>query len=85
MTLVQSWIDSLTLLKPKNAQLFIMVTLKSIIETYKVMFWYWGWVIILMVLCYILPIVFPALEQGHMKGEAANLSLLLYQMKITQD
>jgi hypothetical protein len=40
MTLVQSWIDSLTLLKPKNAQLFIMVTLKSIIEAYKIMFWY---------------------------------------------
>ena len=56
MTLVQSWIESLTLLKPKNAQLFIMVTIKSIIEAYKVMIKYWAWVPVLMVASYfVLP------------------------------
>jgi hypothetical protein len=66
MTLVQSWIDSLTLLKPKNAQLFIMVTIKSIIEAYKIMFRYWWWLIglivawYILVACYILPIMLPA-------------------------
>jgi len=47
MTLVQSWIDSLTLLKPKNAQLFIMVTIKSIIEAYKTLAYYF-FVLVLM-------------------------------------
>lgn len=59
MTLVQSWIDSLTLLKPKNAQLFIMVTIKSIIEAYKLLLAYWWWLIGLIVVCYLLPIIFP--------------------------
>jgi hypothetical protein len=53
MTLVQAWIDSLTLLKPKNFQLFVMVTLKSIIETYKLMFKYFWWLILLFEICYI--------------------------------
>ena len=47
MTLVQSWIDSLALLKPKNAQLFIMVTIKSIIEAYKTLAYYF-FVLVLM-------------------------------------
>lgn len=46
MTLVQSWIDSLRLLKPKNLQLFAMVTLKSIIEAYKLMFKYFWWLVL---------------------------------------
>jgi hypothetical protein len=45
MTLVQSWIDSLQLLKPKNLQLFALVTLKSIVEAYKLMFKYFWWLI----------------------------------------
>src|SRR5260221_7807584 len=49
MTLVQSWIDSLTLLKPKNAHLFIMVTIKSIIEAYKLLFKYFWWAYVLFV------------------------------------
>ncbi len=61
MTLIQSWIDSLALLKPKNAQLFAMVTIKAILEAYKIMFVYWSWVIALMVGCYILPFIVPAL------------------------
>jgi hypothetical protein len=55
MTLVQSWIDSLTLFKPKNLQLFAMVTLKSIVEAYKLYFRYFWWVIVLMGICFINP------------------------------
>lgn len=61
MTLVQSWVDSLTLLKPKNLQLFIMVTIKSIKETYVLMFYYWSWLMVVLVLCYSLPLFFPKL------------------------
>ncbi len=47
MTLLQSWADSLTLLKPKNLQLFVMVTIKSIIEAYKLYFKYFWWLMLL--------------------------------------
>ena len=79
MTLVQSWIDSLTLLKPKNAQLFIMVTLKSIIEAYKIMFRYWWWLIALMVAWYVLPIVFPLQMKVGILSQGI-ISSFLYQM-----
>jgi len=45
MTLVQAWIDSVQLLKPKNFKLFAMVTLKSIIEAYKLLFKYFWWIV----------------------------------------
>jgi len=47
MTLLQSWADSLTLLKPKNFQLFLMVTVKSIIEAYKIYVRYFWWALLL--------------------------------------
>ena len=56
MTLVQSWVDSLTLLKPKNLQLFAMVTIKSIIEAYTLYLRYFWWIFIGMVICYFLLI-----------------------------
>jgi hypothetical protein len=52
MTLIQSWMDSLSVLKPKNLQLFLMVTLKSILEAYKLMFKYFWWVLLLQLVCY---------------------------------
>src|SRR5438309_11005581 len=54
MTLVQSWVDSLTLLKPKNFQLFAMVTIKSIMQAYKLLVRspYWWALILLMMMCY---------------------------------
>lgn len=55
MTLVQSWVDSLTLFKPKNLQLFAMVTLKSIIEAYKLYIRYFWWVVLLIAMCAIAP------------------------------
>lgn len=45
MTLVQAWIDSIQLLRPKNFKLFVMVTLKSIIEAYKLLFKYFWWIV----------------------------------------
>ncbi len=48
MTLLQSWADSLTLLKPKHLQLFVMVTIKSIIEAYKLYFKYFWWLLLAM-------------------------------------
>lgn len=38
MQLLQAWAESLTLLKPQNFKPFLLVTLKSIIETYKILF-----------------------------------------------
>jgi hypothetical protein len=49
MTLVQSWVDSLSLLKPKNLQLFAMVTIKSIIEAYKLYFKYFWWLLLVFI------------------------------------
>lgn len=53
MTLVQSWMDSLQLLKPKNLEPFVNDTLKSIREAYKLMFKYFWWLIALQLMCYI--------------------------------
>lgn len=47
MTLFQAWADSLTLLRPKNFKLFMLVTLKSIVETYKLLLRYWWWLYVL--------------------------------------
>jgi len=38
MQLLQSWSSSLAIFKPANLKLFLLVTLKSIIEAYKVLF-----------------------------------------------
>lgn len=58
MTLVQSWMDSLTLLKPKNFQLFVMVTIKSIMEAYKLYFRYFWWAMLLVGMCAVAPCFF---------------------------
>jgi len=51
MNLLQSWSNSLVLFKPAHLKLFLLVTLKSIIETYRLLFTrFWplllGWLII---------------------------------------
>jgi len=76
MTLVQSWIDSLTLLKPKNAQLFIMVTVKSIIETYKLIR-YWWWVISLVWICFYAPILLRAFDFVPEGGQWIDILLTI--------
>src|SRR5436190_21360269 len=55
MTLFQAWGDSLSLLKPKNLKLFVLVTLKSIIDAYKVLVVYWWWLFAIIAGCYIMP------------------------------
>jgi hypothetical protein len=55
MTLLQSWADSLTLFKPKNLQLFALVTLKSIIEAYKLYAIYWSWLFGLIIISCMIP------------------------------
>jgi len=55
MTLIQSWVDSLTLFKPKNFQLFAMVTIKSIMQAYKILLYYFWWVMLLIAICAVAP------------------------------
>jgi len=47
MQLMQAWQDSLKILLPKNLKLFSLVTLKAIVECYKVLLRYWWWLIVL--------------------------------------
>ncbi len=76
MTLIQSWIDSLTLLKPKNLQLFIMVTLKSIMEAYKLFIKYFWWLIVLLiVLFFIAPDYIAALRARDIPNIAHYITL----------
>jgi hypothetical protein len=78
MTLVQSWIDSLQLLKPKNFQLFAMVTLKSIIEAYKILLRYFWWLMICIVACAFIPMMFPALTPISWFANLNNINLLWF-------
>lgn len=81
MTLVQSWIDSLQLLKPKNLQLFALVTLKSIVEAYKLLFKYWWWLFVLLAGCYAIFLWPSTVEQQLNVGHYTLLaSRLLYQL-----
>ena len=47
MQLLQSWKESLSLFIPKNFKLFILVTLKSALETYSLLFYYFWWLILI--------------------------------------
>lgn len=47
MHILQVWKDSLSLFLPQNLKLFSLVTLKSIISTYKIWLTYFGWALIL--------------------------------------
>ena len=46
MQLLQAWKDSLTILRPKNLKLFCLVTLKSILSTYKTLISNFGWLLL---------------------------------------
>ena len=47
MQLIQSWKNSIKFFYPKNVKLFALVTLKSIVECYKVLLRYWWWFMLL--------------------------------------
>lgn len=51
MNIVQSWKDSLLLLLPQNFKLFALVTLKSIMDTYKTLFKYWWFLYVMATVC----------------------------------
>jgi len=51
--LLQSWIDSLSLFKPKNFKLFALVTLKTIGQTYWLLLKYFWWVALCMIALFI--------------------------------
>src|SRR5690242_14168325 len=84
MTLVQSWVDSLTLLKPKNFQLFAMVTIKSIIEAYKLYIRYFWWMVLLIVLCAVGPRFFNTQDYVFLNVQYKHLfyftSCWLYEL-----
>ncbi len=52
MQLLEAWKSSMALFKPKNFKLFMLVTLKATIDTYRVWFTYWGWIFALCVLVF---------------------------------
>src|SRR5579872_2618523 len=60
MTVLQSWKDSLQLLKPKNFKLFALVTIKSIMQAYKIYLQHFGWMILLLSVCAIAPYFMPS-------------------------
>ncbi len=75
MQLLQSWQDSLKLFYPKNLKLFALVTLKSIIDVYKLLLRYWWWLLIpiaigawylLQIRIDMLAIVYESLKTGKM-------------------
>lgn len=47
MNLFVAWRDSLSLLQPKNFKLFFLVTLKTMVDTFKVWIKYFWWLIVL--------------------------------------
>ncbi len=47
MRLVQAWKNSLTLFYPSSIKLFILITIGSIIEAYKIIVHYWWWFLVL--------------------------------------
>ncbi len=55
MAFLQTWLDSLKFFIPKNFKLFFLVTLKSIIETYKILlFKFWPVLVFLFLIRFIL-------------------------------
>lgn len=49
MNVLQSWANCLTLFKPASLKLFLLVTLKSIIETYTILFTRFWWAVLIFV------------------------------------
>ncbi len=47
MRLVQAWKNAVTLFYPSNFKLFILITIRSIVEAYKILLRYWWWLLVL--------------------------------------
>lgn len=50
MQLLQSWKESLSIFKPANFKLFLMITIKSVWETFKKLFKYFWWLMLFYIL-----------------------------------
>lgn len=60
MTVLEAWKDSLSFFKWQHLKMFLLVTLKSIIDTYKIMFKYW-WFLYAILFVIPLTLIFPPL------------------------
>lgn len=78
MTLVQAWVDSVSLLKLKHLKLFVLVTLKSIIDAYKVLAKYWWWLFATIIGCFVVPYVLT--DNVIVYSYAEIISQWLYQI-----
>lgn len=78
MTLVQAWVDSVSLLKPKNLKLFVLVTLKSILDAYKVLAKYWWWLFAIIIGCFVAPYVWADSIDVYLQAE--RISQWAYQL-----
>ena len=47
MRLVQAWKNATTLFYPSNFKLFTLITIRSIVEAYKILLHYWWWLLLL--------------------------------------
>jgi len=47
MRLVQAWENAITLFYPSSFKFFILITMRSIVEAYKILLRYWWWLLIL--------------------------------------
>ena len=77
MTLLQSWVDSIRLFKPKNFQLFCLVTLKSIGGASQLMIKYFWWLILLYLGATCGPLLF---ESDTLIIRSAVFAFFLYQL-----
>lgn len=78
MTLVQAWVDSISLLKPKHLKLFVLVTLKSIIDAYTVLAKYWWWLFAIIIACFVVPYVWA--DSINVFLQAERISHWAYQI-----
>ena len=54
----QSWKEAILVLNPKNAKLFVLITLKTIIQSFKIIVRDWGWLLLVMAVFYFIDFQF---------------------------
>lgn len=64
MNLLPAWRDSLTLFQPKNFKLFFLVTLKTMVDTFKVWIKYFWWLLPVRLFPTILPYLLMPLNEA---------------------
>lgn len=79
MNLLPAWRDSLTLFKPKNFKLFFLVTLKTMVDTFKVWIKYFWW---LPVIEFVMPRFFLGFSNPWLSVAASILMSILWSVSI---